>query len=585
MKETKKINNGISLIVLVITIIVIVILAVAVILSIANNNPIENAKQAVDDNNISTLKEAAETLKSDWIIANEIGNPYKDESGNEISLQDYINNNLSAELTSNGKYIVVASKSYKVSVLTTEEIANGVNAPVYNKESMIPVCFDADGNVYKADSTNKNNNWYSYNDTDKKWANVVTVSSETRQSYLNASVGTQISYDDINGMFVWIPRYAYSIGGGIYKTAGKNSAGNIDIKFLVGTSDSDYDDLISYPRDYDETKLNAGATTPMIVHPVFTDDTAMGGWDRELPGIWVAKYESSSSNPSASNGGGNVTNLDVVIKPTDTSWRNITVNNIFTVCRNMEKANNIYGLTTADEPHMLKNSEWGAVAYLCASKYGKVPTINSSSSFIPKAGGVKSSSTGNEYGIFDLNGGAWEYVAAYYDNGGTGTGSSLVNAALKYKNVYSVSPEEKNDAIQDTVTGKGTLRRNDLWSKGNSYNYIRKRLARANYNLLSNRKGDATYECIQKDHYSYIGMNASNVNDTWLNIASDSTTSSYISNWDSDYTNLGYCSRPFVYRGGYYAHSKGAGLYFLYSYFGKNDIYCGFRVCLSPSTI
>ena len=49
-------KRGISLIVLVITIIVIVILAVAVILSIANNNPIENARKAAFLNDMSTLK-------------------------------------------------------------------------------------------------------------------------------------------------------------------------------------------------------------------------------------------------------------------------------------------------------------------------------------------------------------------------------------------------------------------------------------------------------------------------------------------------------------------------------------------------
>ena len=54
IKEEKK---GISLIVLVITIIVIIILAVAVILSIANNNPIENAKKARFLNDLKTIQE------------------------------------------------------------------------------------------------------------------------------------------------------------------------------------------------------------------------------------------------------------------------------------------------------------------------------------------------------------------------------------------------------------------------------------------------------------------------------------------------------------------------------------------------
>lgn len=67
-KETKK---GISLIVLVITIIVIIILAVAVILSIANNNPIENAKKARQANDDSTLKEYVNTLRVNWELMSE----------------------------------------------------------------------------------------------------------------------------------------------------------------------------------------------------------------------------------------------------------------------------------------------------------------------------------------------------------------------------------------------------------------------------------------------------------------------------------------------------------------------------------
>ena len=48
-------KKGISLIVLVITIIVIVILAVAVILTLANNNPIENANKASFQNDLKAV--------------------------------------------------------------------------------------------------------------------------------------------------------------------------------------------------------------------------------------------------------------------------------------------------------------------------------------------------------------------------------------------------------------------------------------------------------------------------------------------------------------------------------------------------
>ena len=63
IKRTSE-KKGISLIVLVITIIVIIILAVAVILSIANNNPIENAKEARFKNDVKTMQEELELLKA-----------------------------------------------------------------------------------------------------------------------------------------------------------------------------------------------------------------------------------------------------------------------------------------------------------------------------------------------------------------------------------------------------------------------------------------------------------------------------------------------------------------------------------------
>ncbi len=66
----KKQKSGISLIVLVITIIVIIILAVAVILSIANNNPIENSKEAKFKSDLKTMQEELELIKSSNYVDN-----------------------------------------------------------------------------------------------------------------------------------------------------------------------------------------------------------------------------------------------------------------------------------------------------------------------------------------------------------------------------------------------------------------------------------------------------------------------------------------------------------------------------------
>ena len=65
MKKLCKNKKGISLIVLVITIIVIVILAVAVILTLANNNPIENANKASFQNDLKAMEEEVNLYETD----------------------------------------------------------------------------------------------------------------------------------------------------------------------------------------------------------------------------------------------------------------------------------------------------------------------------------------------------------------------------------------------------------------------------------------------------------------------------------------------------------------------------------------
>ena len=107
------------------------------------------------------------------------------------------------------------------------------------------------------------------------------------------------------------------------------------------------------------------------------------------------------------------------------------------------------------ESHMLKNSEWGAVAYLTESKYGRNRTeIGFSDEGYITGGGTDNayanaenqlqSTTGNVYGIYDMRGGAHERVAAYYngstssnltDNGGSF--ASQGGQSTKYATAYT----------------------------------------------------------------------------------------------------------------------------------------------------
>ncbi len=73
--------------------------------------------------------------------------------------------------------------------------------------------------------------------------------------------------------------------------------------------------------------------------------------------------------------------------------------------------------------HMIKNSEWGAVAYLTHSIYGRNRNeieINTNNLFYTGGGSgtayivnTAQSTTGNTYGVYDMSGGAYEHLAAY----------------------------------------------------------------------------------------------------------------------------------------------------------------------------
>ena len=354
----------------------------------------------------------------------------------------------------------------KIVVTSYDRKGNTPNAPKLDS-NMIAVRYDG-SNWVKADTSN--NYWYNYDSGE--WANAVTVSSATRDTYLSAPIGTTISMDDIETMWVWIPRYSYSIGSedgtnyygkqGDYldSTPTVKLPGEIDVKF-VDTSTKD--------RGTAKYIVSSGIND----NSWYTPDAFTFG-DEELSGIWVGKFETSSSNPSASNGGDNTTELDSMIKPNITSWRNINVSNAFTVSLKMNDEGNRYGFSSNVDTHMMKNSEWAIVAYLSQSKYGKLGNTNftgankevyqnKSNLYItgcswghPSGGteadygcqytydieinGTGASTTGNIYGIYDMSGGGHEYVMSNYNEmiGGSGFSETLTLDS-KYYDKYTTN--------------------------------------------------------------------------------------------------------------------------------------------------
>ena len=149
------------------------------------------------------------------------------------------------------------------------------------------------------------------------------------------------------------------------------------MKFLIGISDSYYDTETSEIKKAvrcTSTSDTINTTSNYVVHPAFTKESNIqyrnGGWNEELSGIWVAKYEMSMETSGTSTNTntelqGNVQTSDtikMVSKPNVNSWTYINANNAFTNCLNYNE--NAHS-------HLMKNSEWGAVAYLTYSKYGR----------------------------------------------------------------------------------------------------------------------------------------------------------------------------------------------------------------------
>jgi type IV pilus assembly protein PilA len=385
-------------------------------------------------------------------------------------------------------------------------------------------------------TTANDSDWYNYNTTDKKWANAKTADGS---------------------MWVWIPRYIYKITSNHHS----NTTGTIEVQFSKGINDNWNSATIGNIST--DTTANASNNT-WTKHPAFTFG------DTELTGIWVAKFEATAvegvANGHTSDGscpiaGDNVSTKTIRIVPNVASWRCINIGNAFTATRNMESSS-VYGWATASglqadgtyttdanniDTHLMKNTEWGAVAYLSKSAYGKNAEeiwINNDRNYTTgcaansatqggndgclntyeSTNGVKASTTGTIYGIYDLSGSAWERVSAYVNNGNgnlAGQGASIINANGKYKDVYTVG------GTDDQAN---------------------------NYALTVNKKGDAVWET------------SNNINGSY--------------SWFSDYSYMPNSSYPWFIRGGLLDVGSGAGAFSFHSTSGGPRSRDGFRPVL-----
>ncbi|MDO4369146.1 MAG: hypothetical protein Q4C29_01220, partial [bacterium] len=346
---------------------------------------------------------------------------------------------------------VTGSKTIEMTYTKPSLDKSGANVPLLS-DNMIPVYYDEISKVWKkADRKNSKEEykWYDYDN--KMWANAVTVTSTNRSKYLSAIAGTEIPISDINTMWVWIPRYTYTY-------LNTNTPTEIQIKFESGTNSSGTikcTDTVAGESSTSETCADTTngslkVRTSTYTHPAFwwdknDNNTRESGED--LTGIWVGKFEVSSDTECTARNyvvvgsGCNLQTIEPQIKPNVASWRGAMVGTFYNDIYNMRESGNQYGFSKTDETHMMKNMEWGAVAYLGHSKYGRCTggtctevTINNCNEFITGIGadtvsasqssttctssankyngekGILASTTGNIYGIYDMSGGAYEYM-------------------------------------------------------------------------------------------------------------------------------------------------------------------------------
>ena len=409
-------------------------------------------------------------------------------------------------------------------VLVYEDpILNGADPVV--KENLVPVTIADNGEVTYANTQKK---WYSYEN--KEWANAVILVENPSQEYVKGDV---IQESDIESYFVWIPRYKYQIfDEGNYTEA------------IQSKPETSIAKEIQIEFETNAVEASTGSVKgEWLTHPAFTNF--------DVNGLWVGKFETGYKG-ATSKETAQVNSIDsskVIIKPNTYSWRNSTVSNMFKTSYNYER--NL-------DSHMIKNTEWGAVAYLSHSKYG-INTeirINNNSNYLTGYSavdgtdqssypgtygtdstktlpyntptGYKASTTGNITGVYDMSGGAWEYVAGYMSSSSDASGftSDELNTYSKYLDIYPSN---------STIT---------------SYN---------------NRiLGDATGE--MGPFYDY---------------ADNDGGSRYHNSWYEDRSYFIASSHPWFLRGGTYVYGVLAGQFYFYRYTGSISTYGGFRLVLS----
>ncbi len=378
-----------------------------------------------------------------------------------------------------------------------------LQAPVLDSK-MVPVMIADNGTVTRADI---NAEWYNYGES--KWANAVIVNNN---SYLTAAAGTTIPMTAIEQMYVWIPRYQYD-------PASIESADHaIDVTFVDKTG---------------------------TAHPAFTFGTD------ELSGMWVGKFEIGWQVGFSDNSSSGAYNNDIettyIIKPNVNSAHSTNVKTMF---YNIQKTSNAYSLDATTDVHMIKNPEWGAVAYLSQSKYGVCNSDGTCSAEIEN----------NNYYNNTL---AYDIVT-----GCGGTGTAVTNNTTGIEICPASNRWETANGIKASTTNNVT----GIYDMaGGRLEYVMGNMQDSSGNFYPGSSGFTTAPD-SKYYDSYA--NGSSSTDYTRGLPGDATielnpSGTYMSNWNTDTARFVYSDYPWFARGGHASGGLTSGVWNFYGIYGN----------------
>ncbi len=302
------------------------------------------------------------------------------------------------------------------------ELLTGMTPVKWSKEKGDPTFEEGEWIIPKTINPLKQD-WYNYEK--KQWANATTKDG---------------SY------WVWIPRYAYKIVKGYHSSKSQliklgdpdtaDGAGIIDIKFLskdtVNSIDNTPIETTGYKVGVKDTSMH------YFLHPAFNFN------GNNISGFWVAKFEPSEGQDEK-----------IEILPGKSPFMHKTLKFFFEKTLSMKT----FICNSECDTHIMKNIEWGALSYLAHSSYGINKKIGHNDQY--KTGGEdyksnqNQSTTNNIYGVYDMSGGAWEYVMGNREGIATGQDGfnvSTLNAIPnQYINIYNLNNGEiYGDAVYET---------------------------------------------------------------------------------------------------------------------------------------